>query len=243
MIPYFVAFLGVLLTAVLIGWLHRSQQHSRQDIVDRTAPLPVLDQNPVQQPVKTSAPKPQTDPVLLETAGPVPVQQTISPIKSRPDSADRATPGEPRTSASPDEPQESPAENWLEQVRSLRESGDTEAALALAGEHFPRAQALQQAAVIRRQQLRFAIENRQPVEHLLGELYDLALMADLYRSTNTLKPAQMPDFATMPTTPKQRYHQLGHALLKLLNKSDVRALEQLWGDPVAHQHAEYLIHP
>ena len=34
------------------------------------------------------------------------------------------------------------------------------------------------------------------------------------------------------------YAAIGHLRLKLLNKSDVRALEQLWGNPAAHRHVE-----
>jgi len=263
MLPYLIAFFGALLTAVLIWWLHRSQQTSRQDIVDRTTALPLLNQETLQGLLDTAA-------VQQEPAPPVPLQTRESPenanaqppgqnaevqvvvpaLQSEFRSRAAATSPPPQTADQPLTPaaqqnaggqsETNIQDNWLDQVKALREAGDNVAALALTTQHFPRSQALQQAAVILRQQLRDAMDARQPVEQLLVNLYDLAVLADLYRNSNPDKPLNLPDFATLPTSTRERYDLLGHALFKLLNKSDIRALEQLWGTPAAHQHAEFL---
>lgn len=141
------------------------------------------------------------------------------------------------TSAVP--PQSS--DNWLAQSRSLRESGQLDAALSLCRSHYPRSQAFQQAAIILRQQIREAVEQLQPANHLLRDLYRTAALADLFRSGNLHKPADPQAALEQVQHSDFSYQTLGHQHLKLLNKSDTRALEQLWGSPATHRHAEDLL--
>src|SRR5690606_23914353 len=78
--------------------------------------------------------------------------------------------------------------NWLNQVKRLREKGDADAALALCEQHFPRVQAFQQAALILRQQIRERVEQHRPAHDCIRELYRVAAFADLFRSNNPHKP-------------------------------------------------------
>lgn len=131
--------------------------------------------------------------------------------------------------------------NWLNQVKRLREKGDADAALALCEQHFPRVQAFQQAALILRQQIRELVEQHRPAHDCIRELYRVAAFADLFRSNNPHKPRD-PQVAWQSLSALDfDYRRLGTAELRLLTKRDVRHLEQLWGRPQAHLHAEEVL--
>lgn len=129
-------------------------------------------------------------------------------------------------------------EPWQGQVRRFREAGDLAAALALCRRQYPRIQAFQQAAVILRQQIRELIEQHKPVSAELLELYRLAVLADLYRTSNTVKPLDPAKTLQALKDVRFDYQAIGSRRLRLLTKSDIRHLEQLWGRPRMHQHAE-----
>jgi hypothetical protein len=131
--------------------------------------------------------------------------------------------------------------SWLGQIRVLRESGQLDAALSMSKAHFPKTQAFQQAAIILRQQIREGLEHSRPVESALRELFHTAAIADLFRTNSSHKP-QDPQAALAAVRDLSfHYAAIGHLRLKLLNKSDVRALEQLWGNPGAHRHVEEVL--
>lgn len=131
--------------------------------------------------------------------------------------------------------------NWLNQVKRLREKGDADAALALCEQHYPRVQAFQQAALILRQQIRELVEQHRPAHDCIRELYRVAAFADLFRSSNPHKPRD-PQAAWQSLSALHfDYRRLGTAELRLLTKRDVRHLEQLWGRPQAHLHAEEVL--
>lgn len=131
--------------------------------------------------------------------------------------------------------------NWLNQVKRLREKGDADAALALCEQHYPRVQAFQQAALILRQQIRELVEQHRPAHDCIRELYRVAAFADLFRSNNPYKPRD-PQAAWQSLSALDfDYRRLGTAELRLLTKRDVRHLEQLWGRPQAHLHAEEVL--
>jgi hypothetical protein len=132
-------------------------------------------------------------------------------------------------------------DNWLGQIRNLREGGQLEAALALSKAHFPKTQAFQQAAIILRQQIRDGLDQFQPVDALLMELFHTAALADLFRTSSSHKPLDPQAALAAVRGLSFHYAAIGHVRLKLLNKSDVRALEQLWGNPAAHRHVEEVL--
>lgn len=131
--------------------------------------------------------------------------------------------------------------NWLVQIRSLREGGQLDAALVMSKAHFPKTQAFQQAAIILRQQIRDGLDRFQPVDALLRELFHTAALADLFRTSSSHKPADPQAALAAVRNLTFQYPAIGHLRLKLLNKSDVRALEQLWGNPSAHRHVEEVL--
>jgi hypothetical protein len=63
-------------------------------------------------------------------------------------------------------------------------------------------------------------------------------MADLYRNSNPVKPKDARLALQQLLKLEFDYAAIGTRHLRLLTKSDVRHLEQLWGRPAQHQHAE-----
>lgn len=142
------------------------------------------------------------------------------------------------------QPAEAPAaadNNWLAQIRSLREGGQLDAALNMSKAHFPKTQAFQQAAIILRQQIREELDHSRPVDAILRELFHTAALADLFRTTSSHKPLDPQAALNAVRNRTFQYAAIGHLRLKLLNKSDVRALEQLWGNPGVHRHTEEVL--
>jgi hypothetical protein len=129
-------------------------------------------------------------------------------------------------------------EQWQEQLRQLRDAGQIDAALQLCRQLFPRIQAFQQAAVLLRQQIRTQLEQHQDARRQLRELYRIAVMADLYRSSNPQKPRDARHTLQQLLQLEFDYRSIGTRHLRLLTKSDIRHLEQLWGRPEAQRHAE-----
>jgi hypothetical protein len=227
-------FFWLLLAAVTIFfiWLLRRNQHRRaRESAELNTPLPRLDQAALPDfrrapqteaslPNPSSAAVPDTSPA----ASPAPeLPQDSSPVNDPSGSALTST------------------ENWLLRVRTLRENGQLDAALTLCRTHYPRSQAFQQAAVILRQQIRDCIEQMHPAAQLLRELYRTAALADLFRGGSHWKPLDPQMALAQLGATDFNYANLGHQYLRLLNKSDVRVLEQLWGHPAAHRHAEELL--
>lgn len=209
---FFLFLLLALLTAAVIVLLHRDQRKKRADIVERTAPLAAPDlafDDPLDVAVK---------PAAMGSPAAVPVADV--PVFTAP----HAEPGN--------------GDNWQDQVRQLREKEQDTAALQLCRQYFPRIQAFQQAAVILRQLVRTRLDNNQDARQELHELYRIAVMADLYRSSNSLKPKD--PLRTLHALQQLEfdYQRIGTRSLRLLTKSDVRHLEQLWGRAAAHCHAE-----
>jgi hypothetical protein len=130
------------------------------------------------------------------------------------------------------------ADNWLARIKTLRDTGAATEALALCQAHYPRAQAFAQAAITLRQLLRECVEQHLPAEQLLGELFRTAALADLFRNGNPIRPADSAAAQAALQNTTFSWSAIGHNQLKLLNKSDVRMLEQAWGSPTAHRHVE-----
>jgi len=129
-------------------------------------------------------------------------------------------------------------DNWQDQVKRLRDDGQDTAAVVVCRQHFPRIQAFQQAAIILRHLIREQVEANHGVVKELKELYRIAVMADLYRNSNPVKPKDARLALQQLLKLEFDYAAIGTRHLRLLTKSDVRHLEQLWGRPVQHQHAE-----
>jgi hypothetical protein len=191
--PSFIVLLLVAaFVAAFIWLLHRNQQRRTVETVDRTAPLPALDEDQLPDFAPSTAPAHGND-------------------------------------------------NWLAQIKTLREAGQLTVALTLSRENFPRTQAFQQAAIILRQQIRNSLEHFQPADALLAELFHTAALADLFRTSSSHKPHDPQAALAAVRDLTFSYGNIGYLRLKLLNKSDIRALEQLWGSPATHRHVEEVL--
>lgn len=210
---YFILFLLLaLLTAGIIALLHRYQLKNRSDSVDRSAPLAAVDLSYVDH-SGPAAPASATPPPAAPVTD-VPVFTAVT----APDSG--------------------AADNWQDQVKRLREESRDEAAVALCRQYFPRIQAFQQAAIILRHLVRVQVEANHSGVKELKELYRIAVMADLHRNSNPVKPKDGRSTLQQLLQLEFDYSAIGTRHLRLLTKSDVRHLEQLWGRPLQHQHAE-----
>jgi hypothetical protein len=235
----------IVATIAVIWWLHRNGRQRRLDEADRNAPLPAVDpsmltleerwKRALNDASSPAEPTPTTESAQREVPPPAPAPEVPVPAPAAAAPVPAAAPLPSATKATEPPLAFTPAtptlgnEHWQEQLRTLRDAGALDAALTLARAHFPRLHALQQAAVILRQQVRQGIERQQSVAYLLGELYDTALVAALPRSKTA------PNLATFGANSAERYRRLGYEHLKLLNKNDVRYLRQLWGEPERHQ--------
>lgn len=230
----------VILAALLAGitlFLYKSQQRNRRKVAERSAPLPVLDSRASD--ISTSASIPDK-----ASTGAVPAP-LAEPVNAPPTDVSPAPP-----SAPPPAPTSMPSHNWLNQVRRLREKHDLEGALLLCEQNFPKMQALQQAAITLRQQMRADKEEQQPstaaqasaqLEAQLKQLYRIAVLADLFRNSNAHKPRDPLQTYRSLAQREFDYQQHGTRLLRLLTKNDIRQLEQLWGHPQQHAHAEEVL--
>jgi hypothetical protein len=127
--------------------------------------------------------------------------------------------------------------NWQLQVKSLRMSQQYDEALEVCRTQFPKVQAMQQAAIILRQQLNISQENNVAYDHLLQNLYNLAALADIYSDTRHNASSLAHIMAALHNG-KANYRSMGYQQLKLLNKGDIRLLVQAWGTPETHRHAQ-----
>jgi hypothetical protein len=127
--------------------------------------------------------------------------------------------------------------NWQLQVKTLRMSQQYDEALEVCRAEFPKVQAMQQAAIILRQQLNINQENNVAFEHLLQNLYNLAALADIY-SDGQHKASSLAHVMAALHNSKANYRSMGYQQLKLLNKGDIRLLVQAWGMPDTHRRAQ-----
>ena len=134
-------------------------------------------------------------------------------------------------------------DNWQLQVKNLRANQQYEDALQVCKTQFPQAQAIQQAAIILRQQIKINQENNVSFDQLLQRLYSLAALADMYSNGSQHKASAITQLLSAMHNIKEKYKLLGYQELKLLNKTDARLLEQCWGKPDAHRHAEEIYPP
>ncbi len=217
------SFVFVLLVAALLGatlwWLQRQQKRGRAENIERSRELPPLSKE--QLPDFTPIAKPAT----------APPQSSVPGIVNE-TSADITTKAVPQPAA---------AIHWPDQIKLLKDSADLNAALTLCQQQFPKAQALQQAAIVLRLQMKQQLDRHQDIAPLLAKLYRCAVMADLFRIGVVPKPANARAAMKQLATHEFDYQQIGHQRLKLLNKSDIRLLEQRWGKPVSHSHSEAVL--
>ena len=204
-----------LLLALSIHLLHRQQQKAARERLERSAPL--------QEPELHFVASPPQD----VTTPPAPLAEPVSSAEVS--TVDNSQP-------------------WQEEVKALREKQDFAAALRLCQQQYPRVQAFQQSMVTLRSRLRElqkAATSVSPgaVEEALGELYRVAVIADLFRPQQLKKSRQRKQPMEQLVNAALRtlsisYSRIGYRQLSLLSKTDVRLLVEQWGEPEKHCHAE-----
>ncbi len=209
-----IAFLSIVITVVLLGitvyGLHRYQTMEVEYTVDRSMPLPPLDDEQDKSP-------------LTDTVAAVPVSEAIT------------SPAAELAQAEP--PKE---ENWLDRVAALKKADELDAALALCEAEFPLWGAYNQACIILRTQLRSAEADGQTEEILLKRLYQLAANAELLHDKSpqathyTLSQLKELNLAQLQELVPD-YQELGYAHLRLIRKSDIKLMQARWGK--VHDHA------
>ena len=218
MLSLILLLLLVIVVVLVILVLRKNQQKHTKDTVDRTAPLPSLGDNMlpdfVVPPVTTTA-------ADVAPTG-VPAASIVEPDTLVEDAASKNS------------------DNWQHQVKTLRASQQYGEALQVCRTQYPKALAFQQAAIILRQQIKINQERNMPFEQLLRSLYTLAALADVYSSGNRHEGFSIVQIEAALQNIRDKYSELGYQQLKLLNKSDIRLLEQAWGKPDSHCHAEDL---
>ncbi len=226
MLLFALIVITVAILALVVWWLQRHERRNRLESVERSGELPPLatgqlpDFSPMQKPLPAVA---------------VPSEKQAS-APAAADSGFTLTPAPTRGN------HHEPASNaWQDQVKKLKDNGEYELALVLCQQQFPKAQAFQQAAILLRLQMKLLLDQQQDLGPLLTRLYRCAVLADLFRSGAAHKPANPRLALKALATHEFHYQDVGHRQLKLLSKSDARLMEQRWGEPHQHQHAETML--
>src|SRR5688500_15736959 len=143
----FILFLLLLtVTILVILVLRKNQQKHAKETVDRTAPLPALGDDLVPD----FAPPASTNPAPTPLT---PMPDVVIPVVPMPDAANPAE-SDPLKAM----------DNWQLQVKSLRASQQYDDALEICRSQFPKSQAIQQAAIILRQQIKISQEQNASIE-------------------------------------------------------------------------------
>ena len=225
----FLASLGLLVLLILI--LHRSQLTAAQSSADRRLPLPPLRTHKDSQSrtAETSAKNMRHQSTAQDFA--VPLANAAIP-----DSAPAANPA-PFTETSEDTAES--MRGWADQVAALKKADDLNGALEVCRQVYPLWSAYQQASLIYRAMVKNRLGAGESCETELQELYHLAAVAatlhDRAKGLPNLSLAQLKqlDLDRVMQLPMP-YAQIGYLQLRLIKKSDIRLMLELWGKPEAH---------
>ncbi len=221
--------IAVGLLALAVWWLQRHERQNRLESVERSGELPALSTSDLPDFARLQQPA---------AAPPPPANAAPAPTVAAPLADAGFALAPPSTPSNRPEPA---ANAWQEQVKKLKDAAEYEPALVLCQQQFPKAQAFQQAAILLRLQMKQMLDQQQDINPLLVRLYRCAVLADLFRSGATHKPANPRQALKGLASHEFHYQEVGHRQLKLLSKSDTRLLEQRWGEPAQHQHAETVL--
>lgn len=128
-------------------------------------------------------------------------------------------------------------EFWADRIKKLR--GDPEKRLALAIENLPLPGAFREAAIATRALIRDKRKQNIEYEEDLAILYWLAAINSFsIPYSDVLKE---PGYNVVESVPGKKlkglpfsYKSLGYRKLELLNKTDIKWLSELWGEPEEH---------
>ena len=240
-------FLAIALLILIVWALHRNQQQHNAESADRNVPLPPLELRESEDVSAEDILGIEPEDLLSSQATPA---TPATPATAARGASTSEFPGKPAV-ASPS-PSTTPAsvsaaENWLEESKALQQQERFDAALAVCVPALPQMGAFRQACQILRARIRAERKARKSSEESLGTLYHYAALADFFHargaagkplSPAALKRVNFHDWQTL----ENPYQMLGYEQLALLTKTDIKALQELWGEPQAHTHMRAL-HP
>jgi len=176
---------------------------------------------------------------LLDSPDPSHSAEPSHSLHQPPATAGKATVERPDTHAEATDKKVSPAQSWQDQVAYLKRHNQLTQALAVCEAEYPLWGAYSQACIVIRALLKEAQDDADNLQPIAEKLYQVATQAELLHektpdlpplSTNQLKKLmleQLTDF-DMP------YQKIGYTQLRLLKKTDIKLLTQLWGEPHNH---------
>lgn len=128
-------------------------------------------------------------------------------------------------------------EFWADEIKKYRSDPAKRLRLALA--NLPLPAAFREAAVAVRALIRAKRKASEPIEEDLSLLYWLAAVRSFM--LDYAPRLQEPGFNVVEAIPGERlrslpykYSELGYRELSLLNKTDVKWLTEVWGEPTSH---------
>jgi hypothetical protein len=228
--------LGLLIGLIFI--LHRHQLSESHLNADKNIPLPPLSSfGQADYSNKDDASQPDSE-----------TEKTLPPTIVRPQDNSSITLSKYRV----DEPAETEArqsEHWLEKISQLKKANKLDEALTICESEFPLWSAYQQAALIHRAKVKNALKTGEPVDPALQGLYQLATTAEFLHG----RIKGLPDLtlSQLKHLKLERLNELdmpyltiGYLELRLIKKTDIKLLNDLWGKPDSHQsprevHREY----
>lgn len=128
-------------------------------------------------------------------------------------------------------------EFWADRIKKLR--GEPLKRLKLALENLPLPASFREAAIATRALIREKRKAKDNYEEELALLYWLAAINSFSIPYSSV--LQEPGYNVIESIPGKKlknlpftYHELGFEKLELLNKTDIKWLIELWGEPTAH---------
>ena len=126
---------------------------------------------------------------------------------------------------------------WADQIKDYRD--DPEMRLRIAIENLPFPAAFREAAIALRAIIRDKRKNGAEYQDQLNQLYWLAAVNSF--SVPYSEVLNEPGFNIMESMPKSeiknfafKYEEIGYKNLALLNKTDIKWITELWGEPINH---------
>lgn len=233
MLAFFSILLAVVLLGITVYGLHRYQTMEVEYTVDRSMPLPPLEESEVAPRATDSQPASAPSPGARKVASPA------SPAAAS--AADKPAPKqEPKPQVPGKSKSGSGSSSWLDTVAALKKTGELDQAMRICEKEFPLWGAYNQACIIERLRLKKLAPDSEAGAALLRRLYRLAATAELLHDKSdeadhlTLNQLKALDLTSLENL-DHPYAAIGYAHLRLIRKSDVKFMQALWGRPDQHQ--------
>lgn len=220
MVAFFSILLAVLLLGITVYGLHRYQTMEVEYTVDRSMPLPPLQDSDDQPPAAAEQAAIAGTPTHAAAPG------------------SQDAPRKPAQTATAD--QKNTGKTWLQRVAELKKKNRLDEAMAVCRQEFPLWGAYNQACIIERLRLKQAGGKADQEQVFLERLYRLAAIAELlHDKSDDTEPVPLSQLRRLDLARVEGlefpYQELGYAHLRLIRKSDIKLMLAHWGRPAGHQ--------